>query len=186
MARRSTPDRFDEIPADTSRRGVHRAPRTPRDRWITFAWSALATFILVVLGVVGLIATSNTLSVKDFEQIVAIPTASPTTTSATPTPTPTATATIDPSVKVDVLNATTTAGLATTQAAKLTKAGWTIGTKDNATTTATATKVYYSNPQLKGAALGVVQSLGFGTAVQSDDYKNSSAPITVVLGSDAK
>ena len=85
-----------------------------------------------------------------------------------------------------MLTATTTAGLATTQAAKLTKAGWTIGTKDNATTTATTTTVYYANPQLKGAALGVVQSLGFGTAVQSDDYKNSSSPITVVLGSDAK
>lgn len=184
MARRSTPDRFDELPADTSRRGVHRAPRTAKQKWMTFAWSALATFVLVLAGIAGLIATSNTLSVKDFEKIVAIPTSSPTTTTATPTPTPTATPTVDPTVKVDVLNATTTAGVAASQATKLTKAGWTIGTKDNAASTATTTTVYYSNPALKGAALGVVQALGYGTAVQSDEYKNAGSPITVVVGSD--
>jgi cytoskeletal protein RodZ len=107
------------------------------------------------------------------------------TASASPTAAPTVAPTVDPKSPVDVLNGTDTGGLAGTMATRLANAGWTIGTKGNADNVAT-TKVYYSNAALKGAALGVVQSLGFGTAVQSDAYANAASPITVVLGADAK
>lgn len=188
MSRRSTPDRFDEIPADTARRGAHRTSIRPKSRWALFAWLALAAF-LVVMVVLGFLITVNGLFGS---KPAANPTSSASssasksaTATATPTAAPAVAPTVDPKSPVDVLNGTDTAGLAGTMATRLANAGWTIGTKGNADNVPN-TKVYYSNAALKGAALGVVQSIGFGTAVQSDAYANAASPITVVLGADAK
>ena len=188
MSRRSTPDRFDEIPADTARRGAHRTSMRPKSRGALFAWLALASFLIVMV-VLGFLVTVNGLfGAKPAANSSGSASASA-SKSATATASPTAAATvaptIDPKSPVDVLNGTDTAGLAGTMASRLANAGWTIGTKGNADNIA-ATKVYYSNAALKGAALGVVQSLGFGTAVQSDLYANAASPVTVVLGADAK
>lgn len=179
MARRSTPDRFDEIDHTTSRRGVHRAPRRKGARWIAFAWSALAVGVLTVGGMGFLIATTDTFSIKDFESIVTFPTATP-----TPTPTPTIAATVDPATTVDVLNATSTAGLAGETATKLTAAGWKVGAKATASTQAATTIIYYVAPGLEGAAKGVVASLGKGTIKLSDQFLQGNSGITVVLGAD--
>jgi len=179
MARRSTPDRFDAIPRDTARHGVHRAPRRKGAGWISFAWGALATGILVTAGMAVLIASSDTISLKDFESIIAAPSATP-TASAKATVAPT----VDPATTVNVLNATSTAGLATQVGTKLTTAGWKVGTKSNSSTPETKTVIYYVQPSLEGAAKGVAQSLGAGTIQLSDLFVQSNAGITVVLGSD--
>ena len=179
MARRSTPDRFDEIPHDIARHGVHRAPRRQGARWITFAWSALATGILVVLGMGALIATSDSISLKDFEAIFPAP-----AVTASATAKATVAPTVDPATTVNVLNATSTAGLATETGAKLTAAGWKVGTKSNAASPEAKTVIYYVSPSLEGAAKGVAQSLGAGTIQLSDLFVQSNAGITAVLGSD--
>jgi hypothetical protein len=85
---------------------------------------------------------------------------------------------------VNVLNATSTAGLATETGAKLTAAGWKVGTKSNSSTPETKTVIYFVQPSLEGAAKGVAQSLGAGTIQLSDLFVQSNAGITVVLGSD--
>lgn len=188
MSRRTTPDRFDEIPADSARRGAHRTSLRPTSKWAIFAWMMLAAFVVVLVVLGFLIMVNGLFGSKPAASSSASATSSVSksaTASASPTAAPTVAPTVDPKSPVDVLNGTDTAGLAGTMATRLANAGWSIGTKGNADNVAT-TKVYYSNAALKGVALGVVQSLGFGTAVQSDAYASAASPITVVLGADAK
>ena len=53
-------DRFDDLPADHGRIGAHRAENPRMRGGVVFAWSAVATLILVGLGVFGtLIATGR-------------------------------------------------------------------------------------------------------------------------------
>ena len=85
MAEKNEQDIFDDLVITSDRRGVHRAPKRPGAGWIKFAWAALATGVLVVGGVGTLIVTSDSISMKDFESIFALPTTAP---SATPKPTP--------------------------------------------------------------------------------------------------
>jgi hypothetical protein len=179
MARRSTPDRFDEISHDTARHGVHRSPRRSGARWVSFAWGALATGVLVVLGLGALIVTSDSISLNDFTALIPAPAVSANaTTKATVAPT------VDPATTVNVLNATSTMGLATETGVKLTAAGWKVGTKSNAASPEAKTMIYYVSPQLEGAARGVAQSLGAGTIQLSDAFAQSVAGITLVLGAD--
>lgn len=186
MSRRTTPDRFDSLPADAARRGAHRSTMKPRSAGSLIAWIALGAFavVVVVLGATvtfsGLFGTKPTAAPASYASAP-----KPATSTPTPSAIPTVAPTVDPASSVDVLNGTDTAGLAARMATRLSDAGWKIGTRGNADNVS-ATKVYYANPALKGAALGVVKSLGFGTAVQSDSYASAASPITVVLGADAK
>ena len=179
MAEQPEHDLFDDLEPHTDRRGVHRAPKRPGAGWIKFAWAALATGVLVVAGVGTLIVTSDSISLKDFESIFAVPVAT-----ASATPKPTAAPTIDPASVVNVLNATGEEGVATAVGDQLAGDGWTIGAKSNASETAEETFIYYGNPTLEGAARGVAQSLGYGTIKLTDKYMESSAAITLVVGSD--
>ncbi|MFF1875752.1 hypothetical protein, partial [Kitasatospora herbaricolor] len=54
MAEKYPKDRFDTIPEDLHRVGAHRAPRARGRGWIGVGWAALATVVLVGLGVFGL------------------------------------------------------------------------------------------------------------------------------------
>ena len=47
-------DRFDNLPEGLLRIGAHRAAAKRGRGWIAFAWAALATGILVALGLYGL------------------------------------------------------------------------------------------------------------------------------------
>lgn len=180
MAEQPEHDLFDDLEPSTDRRGVHRAPKRAGAGWIKFAWAALATGVLVVAGVGTLIVTSDSISMKDFESIFAVPEAT-----ASATPKPTAAPTIDPASVVNVLNATGQEGYATEVGNLLAAEGWTIGAKSNASELADETFIYYGNPSLEGAARGVAQSLGYGTIKLTDKYMESSAAITLVLGNDA-
>ena len=176
-------DRFDRVPDDLLRTGAHRGAARKGRGWITFAWAALATGILVVVGLLGLAIVNGKLADIPFFAPAA---------SATPTatPTPTASPKLDPSVPITILNGTPTTNLANTVGDDLVKQGWAgaasgVGSRANAAeTNIKQTVVYYSDPANEGAARALVLSLKVGTIKLSDVY--SASPITVVIGSDYK
>ena len=170
-------DSFDRVPSDVARRGAHRGPKRRGRGWI--AWAALATGILVGLGVVGLFAVNNS------SQFTSALDGASSVASDTPTPTPTVVPTVNPAASVTILNGTTTEGLATRASAQATAAGWTVGAEANASaSTVTTSTVYYSDAANQGAALGLAASLGGMPVAQSDQFPG--ADLTAVLGSDYK
>jgi hypothetical protein len=180
MANKYPKDRFDSVPDNLQRVGAHRAPRAKGQAWVGFAWAALATAVLIGIGVVGLFAVNSGINFTGAIGGSSTPT-------ATPTPTPTIVPTVNPSLNVNVLNGTTTTGLATSVGNTLTKAGWKVGATGNASlTTITQTVVYYSDAANKAAALGVAQSLPGATVAMTQDFVASGADLTVVVGSDYK
>src|SRR3954471_16661617 len=92
-------DRFDRPPADLQRVGAHRAPRPAGRGWITFAWAAAATCLLIGLGVLAMFVINDRVSFNPFGGGGAQP--SPT---ATATATPTVQPTVDPAQTVIILN----------------------------------------------------------------------------------
>lgn len=179
MNKKYSVDEFDDIPSTLERRGSHRSPTRGRSGFVKFAWAALATGLLVVIGIGGLVVVSDTVNLKDFSSLFAGSSATP---SATPVPTPAAT--VDPALQVSVLNATDSPGLATAVSETLTNAGWMVGSRTNASAPVANTVVYYGNPSLEGAARGVLASLGTGKIELTDAYIDSSAQLTVVVGAD--
>jgi hypothetical protein len=167
-------DRFDEIPATEARVGAHRRPPAPHARAVALAWAALATGVIVLLGFIGLLAIDDRVQ---FTDVFTPPT-------ATAEATPTAAATLDPDLAVAVLNGTATVGLAASAGDALTTAGWSVPTVANANTEdIAATTVYYTDPALEGAARGLVDSLGTGTVLLSQDFVETGS-VVVVLGAD--
>lgn len=188
-------DRFDALPAQPSRTGAHRGPKVKGRGWITFAWAALATGVIVLAGVIYMGVINNSIQ---FSSIL-----SGQTQTATPTPTPTATVepVTNPELSVTILNGTETPGLAGQVGDAMREAGWaTIGSTANASASDfTTTTVYYSDPANEGAALGLANAL-LAKAVadaeaqgitldltevrieQSEQFPG--APLTVVLGAD--
>ena len=171
MADRRPRDRFDDAPTDLARVGAHRAPRRSR-AFVTFAWAALATGLLVGAGVLAL----NTIEARNT-------TADPSTAvSVASTPK----ATLDPSIDVVILNGTTTDGLAASAAARAKSAGWKAGSvaPASADTVKTST-VYYTAKSQEGAALGLAKSLGIAkTALSAQFVVPGQSRLTVVLGKD--
>jgi hypothetical protein len=180
------PDRFDDVPGDLSRVGAHRAPRPGRHRFRVFAWAALATGLLVGLGVVGLFVIDDRVS---FTDIVPSDGASE---EAAPTEVPTVAPTTVPGMIVTVLNGTRTAGLSAKAATSLQTGGWKIGNRANANTTDIATTtVYYYDAADEGAARGLAAELGVGDVEQSEQFRPpqgtaaaQAARLTAVLGAD--
>jgi hypothetical protein len=174
-------DRFDSVPDDLLRTGAHRGPARKGAGWIAFAWAALATGLLVVIGLLGISVANGKLA----EVFKPIASASP-----TPTPTPTASPLLNATVAITVLNGTATPSLANQVGDNLVTQGWGgaalgIGSRANAATTdIKQTIVYYSDPANEGAARALVLSLKVGEIRLSDVY--SQSPITVVIGSDYK
>ena len=182
MAEKYPRDRFDEIPDDLHRVGAHRAPRPKGRGWIAVGWAALATVVLIGAGVFGLSLVSGSISFHGSPNTNGAP--SSTTATATSTPTPTVVPTVDPSLSVNILNGTTTEGLGAKASDALTAAGWKIGAVANAdNTNVAATVVYYADPAKQAAALGVAQSLPGATVQQTQDFADTAADLTVVLGS---
>ena len=180
MAEKFPKDRFDVIPDDIQRVGAHRAPDQKGRGWIGFAWAAVATILLIGIGVFGLYLINGSIAFNGS------PAGTPTAT-ATSTPTPTITPTIDPKLNVTVLNGTTTAGLANQVGDALAAKGWKVVSRANASqSNITTTVVYYSDPKNAGAALGAAQSLPGATTALTQDFAETGADLTVVVGSDYK
>lgn len=165
-------DRFDEVPVDLARVGAHRAPARRTSGFVAFAWAALATGVLVGVGVLGLSAIERNVAAPDD------------TTSSAAAAQPAAT--IDPKASVVVWNGTTTNGLAA-GAAKSAKAdGWTVtSTGTTEVQNVKVSTVYYGTKSQLGAALGLAKSLGIGRTQLSDRFDVAGqARLTAVLGSD--
>ncbi|WP_223691470.1 LytR C-terminal domain-containing protein [Leifsonia poae] len=179
MAEKYPKDRFDSIPDDLRRVGAHRAPRAKGRGWIGFGWAALATVVLIGLGVFTLSLVNGSIS---FKGGIGGASVSPSVSS---TPTPTIVPTVNPALTVNVLNGTSTANLAGKVGDILTAAGWKVGARANAdATNLTQTIVYYSDAKNQAAALGVAQSLPGATVALTQDYAATGADLTVVVGSD--
>lgn len=206
MAKTTPTDRFDEIPDDLTRVGAHRAPARQGRGWIGFAWAALATGVLVLAGVVGLAAFTDSINLdlpfaaSEAPADDAPATDEPAEPEASEAPAPVAPL-LDPAVPITLLNGTTTAGLAASAGDRLVGEGWcgaagpdtvaegpcadstAVGSRANASSNdIAATVVYYGDPSYEAAALALVASLGVGEAKLSEDFPES--PVTVLLGSD--
>ena len=178
-------DRFDNLPDDLVRVGAHRGPKKRGGGWIGFAWSALATLVLIV---VGLFLLNRFIGLE-----LSLPFLEPAATqTASPTPPPTATpvtdpATIDPArqIKLDVVNGTTNVGLQQTVADQLTGLGWVVGSAIPADKKdVEKTYIYYGDPANEDVARGIAIALGTGDIRLIDPGSFPGAPVTVVLGAD--
>jgi hypothetical protein len=173
-------DSFDRLPASASGRvGAHRGP-APRGRgWRVLAWAALATVLLVGAGITHLAVIDNRNQFTD-AQNGSTSSASPTETAA---PAPVVEPVTDPTKSVTILNGTDLAGLATRVGDAATTAGWTIGSRANASSTDfPTTTVYYADPANEAAALGLAQLLGGVPTELNTSFPG--ADLTAVLGTD--
>lgn len=90
-------------------------------------------------------------------------------------------ATADKSQQIQVLNSTTTAGMAARASEKLSGDGWTVSGTGNVQSPSTTTTVYYTSKDLKATAEAVAKALGTTAVKQSTQY---TGKVTVVLASD--
>ena len=194
MSQPYPPDEFDRIPTVTGRRGAHRTRQSP-------VLAALPV-LLVALTVVAVVLVATTLLGSRPPQSAAsgtggdVPVGEPTqstpaptgtqTPSATPSPDETSTPSastppVDRTVKIEVLNATRTTGLAGKGAARLKDAGWTVSGTDNYRDGTVPTTVFYATDDLAPTARAVAGDLGTDRTELDAELAD---PITVVLGSD--
>ncbi|WP_028050690.1 LytR C-terminal domain-containing protein [Cellulomonas sp. URHD0024] len=181
-------DEFD-VPNPDAARGVHRAPRSAWSRW----WPFLAVLVAAPLAAYGLVTLAAhqddkpTFSSSQEPEASDGPSASPGAsatggTGETPAAPPSA-PTVNTSTPVVVLNAAQIAGLAKSEAKKLTDAGFTAVTPGNFTGTKPADSVvYYASEDLAPTAQLVATTLGISTATLS--AADAPSGISVVLASD--
>jgi len=172
-------DQFDDLPADAPRVGAHRGPARRGRGWITFAWAALATGVLVAGGVVAVSVMGGVADASVDDTLSSTATAEPT---AEPLTDPT---TLDDSrdISITILNGTPYTGLATIAETELTDLKWPVGSAADAQSTEHAsTTVFYAKAEDEDVARGVSQALTVGD-VQLDETL-LGAPIKVVLGAD--
>ena len=180
-------DRFDDLPHSLDRVGAHRAPGRKGRGWVAFWWALGATLVLVGAGVVGLFVLNNSLKLElpgaaTTAASTADPSAAP---NDTPSSVPTPAATVDPNSTVTVLNGTAGEGIARSVGEVLEADGWTIEELDNASSEdVETTTVYYADEALEGAARGIAESLPGAEVLLSNEFADTAAPLTVVVGSD--
>ncbi|WP_182046168.1 LytR C-terminal domain-containing protein [Curtobacterium sp. ME26] len=194
MTQRFPRDRFDDA-TDGPRVGAHRGARRRGRGWIAFAWAALATGVLVLVGVLVLALLNGSTSFPGVASPSSTPSASA-SASAAPSGEPSAsssssasqapsaaTSADQGSTSVVVLNGTTTTGLAARGSTALTSAGWRVtSTGDAGTTGATGSVVYYQQADQQAVAQGIANALGITAVQQSAAFPN--ADVSVVLGAD--
>jgi len=145
--------------------------------WVVLLWAALATVVLIVLGIFGTLLASG--------RIDLFPEPTPTVE-----PVPEVTPVIDTTFDVLILNATPEQGLATQMKDVVVAAGWAdsdvtpgeAGSQDFPTTT-----VFYVGAEDEAAAAGLAEVIGGAAIEQSDAYQpaqEGSKQLTVVIGLD--
>nr|WP_205834847.1 LytR C-terminal domain-containing protein [Microbacterium sp. CFH 90308] len=145
--------------------------------WVVLLWAALATVVLIAVGIFGTLLASG--------RIELFPEPTPTVQ-----PEPEVTPVVDVSYKVQILNATPEQGLATQMKDVIVTAGWAdgdvlaggAGSEDFPETT-----VFYVNPEDEAAAAGLADVIGGANIEQSDAYPPADPAmkqLTVVIGLD--
>ena len=179
------PDRYDDLPADLTRVGAHRAPKKRGRAAIAFAWAALATGVLVVAGLYGLSRVNPDISFElpnfgggDTPVSSPAPSASPVAPITDPTQVPKGL-----KVTISILNGSS-ADVKDKAGDAIKAAKWPDPSRVNADKRDFATTtVYYLSADYEGIARGMLQLLGVtdGKVALTDKYAN---PITIVLGED--
>ncbi|WP_426594327.1 LytR C-terminal domain-containing protein [Cellulomonas sp. McL0617] len=181
-------DEFD-VPNPDAARGVHRAPRSAWSRWWPFV-AVLVIAPLIAYGLVTLASRQGDLPTAGSSQSTdpaatdnaTAPAGDAPTDSTAQSPAASAPAapTANKAAPIEVLNAAQISGLAKTEAAKLTGAGFTAVTTGNFTGTKPADSVvYYKSEDLAPTAQLVATTLGITTVTLSADQ--SGPGISVVL-----
>ena len=175
----SARDRFDVIPHSQGRVGAHRAENPGMHAWFVLLWAAVATVVLIGVGIFGAMVAMDKISFGS----APVPTASPTPTATKPA--------LDTSYAVFVLNGTTATGFATATRDTLVNAGFpgaAVAAADADKQDFTTTTVYYQTPADKPGAEALAALIGATKVAQSDVYANDVVPdqkqLTVVLGLD--
>ena len=145
--------------------------------WVVLLWAALATVVLVAVGIFGTLLITG--------RVVLFPTPEPTVA-----PLPVVTPVVDTAYDVLILNATPEQGLATQLKSTVVAAGWSddaVNAGEAGTTDFAETTVFYLAPENEAAAAGLAQVVGGANVEQSDAYPPASADapqLTVVIGLD--
>jgi hypothetical protein len=149
------------------------------------ATSTLRAVILVAAVVLGIVVIRNAFPANTSRGITFPPSRSVTTLpTTTPTPAASSSPTTKPRVKgvtVQVLNGTSTTGLASTVTGQLKNAGYSMNTPGNVQT-ASRTTIYYEKGYKPEA--DYLKERRLKEAVVSPAPSNFSANLTVVLGTD--
>ncbi len=145
--------------------------------WVVLLWAALATIVLIAVGIFGTLLASG--------RIELFPTPAPTAA-----PTAEVTPVLDTSYQVVILNATPEQGLATQMKDVVVAAGWPdsgVLPSDASADDFAETTVYYLAPEDQAAAAGLADVIGGARIEQSDVYQPadpSTRQLTVVIGLD--
>lgn len=161
-------DRFDDLPEDVGRVGAHRAEQPHMRGGVVFFWAALATVILIAVGIFATFVASG--------RIVLFPEPAP-----EPTPTVSVDPVVDTSYSVLILNATPEDGLATQVKDQLIAAGWvpdTVLAGQAGADDFPETTVYYATDADLAAALGLAETIGGAAVEQSETYQPTDDPAT--------
>ena len=170
--------------------------RTPgRKAYVLPGWFLALTAAACVLGVIGLgwvLFFGSDDADPDPAAATASPSATATTASPSPTPTPTPSKSPTPSpepeptvsrddIAVSVLNATRTVGLAQQVAARVEKAGWTVGSVANWTTGAAQTAVHFPRGKRAEGRL-LAKDLGIDAVLPATNGMRSDRLTVILLG----
>ena len=145
--------------------------------WVVLLWAALATIILIAVGIFGTLLASGRIELFP----TPVPTAAP-TAEVTPL--------VDTSYQVVILNATPEKGLATQMKDVVVAAGWPGGSvlpSDASSDDFAETTVYYVGAEDQAAAAGLAGVIGGARIEQSEVYQPASPDtkqLTVVIGLD--
>ncbi|ALJ19654.1 LytR C-terminal domain-containing protein [Microbacterium sp. No. 7] len=161
-------DRFDDVPSRGGRVGAHRAENPRLRAGVVVLWAAVATVVLVGVGVFGTLVATGRI---DFDQ--ASTSASPTGQPSTAPPAPEESV-VDTAYYVMVLNATDTDGLAGDLREQIIAAGWAEDMVEASYASATdfeTTTVFYPYEEAAPAARGLAEVIGGAEVVLSDAYQ---------------
>lgn len=196
MPQQYPPDEFDGI-TDSDRRGTHREKSARLGGVSSIVFVSIVVVVVVLLGIAVVnIVNSGKAGPSDQSAIAGSSKTSAADKSAgsgksgsgksgksskgakkSKSPA----APVDKSQAVQVLNSTSTAGLAASASEVLRGDDWTVGTVGNYRSPEETTTVYYRSADLKSTARAVAKALGVTATEQSTKF---NADVTVVLGPD--
>lgn len=176
-------DRFDDLPADVSRVGAHRAENPRLRAGVLLFWSAVSVLVLVAVGIFGTLVVTGRITLF-----------APPAVEQTQAPVEQVAPVVDTSYPVLVLNATTQRGLAGEVRDTVVAAGWNadaVNAGDAATQDFAATTVYYPSAEHEAAARGLAEVIGGAEVAVSDQYPGAAGAdgvavpqLTIVIGAD--